>query len=153
MKKIYIVIALICFATQLFAQRNINERIKVQKIAFITERLDLSASEAAKFWPVYNEFEKTTESLRKGDLQEIRKAIRGGNLSDNEAQDLLNRFMAAEEKMHQAKKDLVRKLKNVIPPQKIIALKTAEDAFNKKLLEQLRKRREQFQKRNNNNRN
>lgn len=151
MKKIYLTIAVVCIATQLFAQRNINERIRAQKVAFITERLDLSAEEAAKFWPIYKSYEETTEDIRKGDLQDIRQAMRSGNLSDNEAQRLLDKFMTAEDKMHQAKKDLVADLKNIIPAKKIIALKTAEDAFNKKLIEQLRKRREQFQNRRNRN--
>ena len=45
-------------------------------------------------------------------------------------------------KFFESKKQLVKDLKGVISPQKIIKLKMAEDAFNRELLEKLRKFRE-----------
>lgn len=151
MKKILFTIVALVFVSQVFAQRNINpDRVKAQKVAFITERLDLSSDEAAKFWPIYNAFEDKTNDIRQNDLREVRRAMRQGNLSDSEAQKLLDTFMAAEEKLHQAKKDLVSDLKNVIAPQKIIALKAAEDAFNQRLLQILQQRKEKMQQRKGN---
>ena len=43
-----------------YAQRDgrMNERIKAQKVAFITEKLSLTAEEAQQFWPIYNAFEE-----------------------------------------------------------------------------------------------
>ncbi len=35
-----------------------KDKIKSLKIAFITERLDLSTKEAQTFWPIYNEYEE-----------------------------------------------------------------------------------------------
>ncbi|MGV6831569.1 MAG: hypothetical protein ACWA5P_08430 [bacterium] len=148
MKKIVIVFALSLMVLPLMAQRNINpDRIKAQKVAFITERLDLTSKEAQQFWPIYNAFEEETEGIRQGDLKDVRQAIKNGNLSENEAKELLDKLMSAENRIHQAKLDLVQDLKAIIPAQKIIALKTAEDAFNRKLIEVLKKRREQFQQR------
>ena len=138
---------LLCFNA--YGQRNqdgkMQERIKAQKVAFITERLSLTPDEAQKFWPIYNAFEEKTNNSRKNDLKDLRNAMRKGNLSDSEAQTLLNKFMAFEDKMHEAKKQLVKDLGKAIPPQKIIALKSAEDAFNKKLMSMLRDRREKMQ--------
>ena len=54
--------------------------------------------------------------------------------------------MRVEDKIHDAKKQLVKDLGSAIPPQKIIALKSAEDAFNKKIMEMLRERREKMRK-------
>ena len=34
------------------------------KIAFITQRLDLTSAEAEKFWPIYNEYEVEINNLR-----------------------------------------------------------------------------------------
>ena len=135
-----------------FGQRGakIQERIKAQKVAFITERLDLSADEAQQFWPIYNTYEDKTESIRQNDLKDVRQAMKRGNLSDNEAQDILSKFMAAEDKLHQAKKDLVSDLKKVLPPQKIIALKAAEEAFKQKLIQIMRQQKEKMQQRRQN---
>ena len=151
MNKLIITIVLFAFSLNSFAQRGdkMQERIKAQKVAFITERLDLSANEAQKFWPIYNAFEDKTESIRKNDLRDVRQAMRRGNLSDDEAQTMLNQFMAAEDKLHDAKKQLVSDLKKVIPPQKIIALKVAEEAFKQKLIKIMQQRKERMQNRKN----
>ena len=34
-----------------------RDRIKAEKIAFITDAVGLTSAEAEKFWPVYNKFE------------------------------------------------------------------------------------------------
>ena len=126
-------------------EREMKERIKAQKVAFITERLDLTSLEAQKFWPIYNAFEDKTKAMRQNDLKEVRQAMRRGNLSESEAQKILDQFMAVEDKLHEAKKQLVKDLGSAIPPQKIIQLKSTEDAFNKKLLQMLQQRRERMQ--------
>ena len=55
-----------------------SEKIQSLKIAFITQKLELTADEAQKFWPVYNRYET-----------EIRQAYKdskasGGDAIDNE---------------------------------------------------------------------
>jgi hypothetical protein len=138
---------LLCFNA--FGQRDqegkMQERIKAQKVAFITERLDLTSDEAQKFWPIYNAFEDMTNELRKTDLKELRLAMNKKNLSEKEAQTIIDKFMTYEDKMHQAKKQLIKNLAKAIPPQKIIALKSAEDAFNRMLMERLKQRRDKMQ--------
>ncbi len=149
MKKIILPVLLLMFFFSSWAQpggKEMQERIKAQKVAFITERLNLTPDEAQLFWPIYNQFEDKTNAIRQNDLREVRQAMRRGNLSDNEAQQLLDQFMAVEDKLHAAKKQLVKDLGKAIPPQKIIQLKSAEDAFNQKILEMLQKRRERMRK-------
>ena len=151
MKRIIITLMLLmCVAVGWSQKRGpMQERIKAQKVAFITERLNLTAEEAQNFWPIYNAFEAATNKMRSNDLKEVRQAMRRGNLTDAEANGLLDTFMAVEDKLHTAKKQLVEDLKGVLPAQKIIQLKTAEDAFNRKLLDILERRKEQMQNRQN----
>ncbi|MCK0109304.1 sensor of ECF-type sigma factor [Flavobacteriaceae bacterium S0825] len=149
MKKIItpLLLLIICFSS--YAQRDrkeMQEKIKAQKVAFITDKLDLTSNEAQKFWPVYNAFEERTNQIRRSDLYKIRSVMKKENLTEKEAQDILVKFMAVEEKMHNAKQQLIKDLGNVISPQKIIKLKIAEDAFNRKLMETYRQRREQRMK-------
>jgi uncharacterized protein YfkK (UPF0435 family) len=120
-----------------------KERIKAQKIAFITEKLELTVKEAEKFWPIYNAFEAQTEKVRYEELRDIKRQIRTNpDMSDSEADVLLEKLSKAENQMHQAKVKLVNDLKTVIPSIKIIRLKGAEDEFNRRLLERLRDGRE-----------
>ncbi len=135
----------LCFNTHGQRDGKMQERIKAQKVAFITERLDLSPEEAQNFWPIYNAFENKTNSIRHNDLKEIRETMRRGNLSESEAKQILVQFMAVEDKLHEAKRKLIKDLIKVIPPQKIIQLKASEDAFNKKLMKMLQQRREKMQ--------
>ena len=148
MKRIILPVLLLMMSLPLFAQNNqqMQKRIKAQKVAFITERLDLSPSEAQNFWPIYNSYEDETEAIKRNELRGVRQAMERGNLSEAEAKQVLDQFLAAEDKLYQAKRQLVNDLLDVIPPQKIIALKAAEDAFNKKLIEMLKDRRERMQK-------
>lgn len=142
MKKITTLILLI-FTMVSFGQPErgkMREKIKAEKIAFITQQLDLSADEAEKFWPIYNTFEASTENVKKTYLAPIRQKMRRGtNVSDAEANKLLDNLVTAENKMHEAKVKLVNDLKSAIPAKKIIKLKSVEDAFNRRLLDRLKK--------------
>lgn len=127
-----------------FAQPNgkMKERIKAQKIAFITEKLSLTPEEAQKFWPVYNAYDDTALKIRMEDLREVKSQMRTNqDMSEADADALLAKLLAAEEKMYDAKMKLVNDLKSVIPSRKIILLKAAEDEFNRKLLERLKEGR------------
>lgn len=149
MKQLITPILLLMFTAFSYAQPNgraMQERIKAQKVAFITEKLNLSSQEAQKFWPVYNVYEETTNKIKGKDLREIKSRMRNNpSLSDEEANDLLDQLIQAENNIHTAKLKLVTDLKKVISAEKIIRLKAAEDEFNRKLLERL----EQFRRNRN----
>lgn len=144
-----ILILLVSFSG--FAQRGgeIQERIKTQKIAFITEKLELTSEEAQQFWPIYNEFEAKVEKIKSEDLRPLKKEMRQGDVSDKRASEILEKLIKAETEMHNAKLDLVENLKTVISAKKIIMLKVAEDQFNQKLLDRLKEFRERRQNRRN----
>ena len=150
MKKL-VPIAFLLIATIGFAQPGgkMRERIKSQKIAFITERLNLTTTEAQEFWPIYNAFETKIERIRSQELRVIRQKMRQNpEMSNTEAEKILADLMNAEDRMYQAKVDLFNTLKGVLPAKKIIQLNAVEDEFNKKLLEHLRDFRDKRQKRN-----
>ncbi len=147
MRKIILIVIFISVSTmQLFAQRNNNDRIKVLKITFITNALDLSSKEAEKFWPVYNEYSKTIQKEKNKKMRELAQQARdkGGvdNLSDKEATQMLVDYINIDANVLTAKRTLYKKLNGVIPPKKIIKLFKAEQDFNKELLKRLRQRRE-----------
>ncbi|MTE27469.1 sensor of ECF-type sigma factor [Winogradskyella ouciana] len=147
-KLIPILVLLISFSS--FAQNGgkMQERIKAQKIAFITEKLSLTSEEAQQFWPIYNAYEAKVEDIRSKDLQPLKQEMRRGDISDKRAKELLEKLMKAETDMHEAKLQLVQDLKEVISSKKIILLKAAEDQFNKILLERLKQMRDKRNRKN-----
>ena len=118
-----------------------KEQIYALKVAFITNNVSLTASEAEKFWPIYNAFEekqfelkhiKSISYVKKMDAESLSK------MSDKEALLILSRIEANEEELFQLRKKLIVNLKSILSPVKIIKLKKAEEEFNKKLLQQYR---------------
>ncbi|MFH4967349.1 hypothetical protein V8G61_04005 [Gaetbulibacter sp. M240] len=126
------------------AQPN-RDQIRSLKVAFITERLNLTPKEAQEFWPVYNAYDDRMVKIKFEELRGIRRAIKKNveTVDDVEAKILLDNLVNAENKLHEQKVGLIISLKKVISPQKILLLKIAEEDFNRKLFEQFRKKREQ----------
>ncbi|WP_369994066.1 sensor of ECF-type sigma factor [Winogradskyella sp.] len=150
MKRLILIVLLLTSAAN-FAQggEKIQERIKAQKVAFITEKLELTSEEAQQFWPIYNEFEAKIEKIKSEDLRPLKKEMRQGDVSDKRAGEILEKLLEAETEMHNAKLELAEDLKKVIPAKKIIMLNVAEDQFNQKLLDKLKEFRDRRQNRRN----
>ena len=140
MKHLPLIIAVLVCAFGFSQDREaMRDRIKAQKVAFITEKLELTVEESKGFWPIYNRFEETSESIKRNDFRKIKQAMRAPNtLSDKEANELLKDFMKAEKTLHDAKIKMLNDLTKVISAEKILRLRAAEDEFNRKLLERLR---------------
>jgi len=150
---INICVVLMFFSSlQLYAQDSKRERIKSLKIAYITDKLDLTSEEAEKFWPIYNRFDDNSHRLRNREFRKIKKKLRNENLSlitNEEAMKILNKMEAIETELYNEKKKLVVDLQKVISPKKIILLKKVEDDFNKELFRRLRQQqRAPLKKRN-----
>ena len=148
MKKLIPILVLLISFSGFSQGGKIQERIKAQKIAFITEKLSLTTEEAQQFWPIYNTYENKVEDIRSKDLKPLKQEMRRGDISDKRADEILEKLMDAETKMHEAKLQLVQDLKKVISSKKIILLKAAEDQFNKVLLDRLKKMRENRNRKN-----
>ena len=126
------------------AQRNDNEKIKAYKTAFLTEALELTVDEAEKFWPVYNAYSKEYQKIKITKTRQIFKKIRtaGGidQLSESEADTILEEFVEIDSNVAKAKEKLKKNLTGVISSKKMIKLLSAEQNFNKELLKRFRNR-------------
>ncbi len=147
MKKILLILILIISISAFSQDKERYERIKALKIAFITERLELTESEAQKFWPIYNEFETKNQSLRREMIGNFRNSD-FDSMSEQEAKKHLENMMAKDTKKYELKQQFVNDLLKILPAKKIILLKATEDAFNRRMMEQFKKRREGQRKNN-----
>ncbi|MDP3353949.1 MAG: hypothetical protein Q8S44_09425 [Flavobacteriaceae bacterium] len=127
------------------AQNTDNENIKALKVAFITEQLTLTTSEAEKFWPIYNYYTGKEYNLKIIEIRKLRHQIKakGGidAISDNEADLILKRLIEIENEIASIKNEMNQKLKPILSSKKLIKLQIAEFEFNRKVLEELRKKR------------
>src|SRR4051812_21621428 len=104
LKLIIATMYLFCYTTT-FAQprgeRNQERRedIEAQKVAFITQKLNLTPEEAQKFWPVYNQYQDKIQELRKKRRQEGKTAKENFDaLSDKELEQLIDNDLAMKQK-------------------------------------------------------
>ena len=118
-----------------------KEQIKALKVAFITDELELTTSEAEKFWPLFNAYDAKQTELRHEKMKSFLNRMEEGaidKMSDKEATAFLNQMESTEQELYENRKKFTANLKNVIPPLKILKLKKAEEDFNRKLLKQYR---------------
>ena len=149
MKKLILIVLVITSVS--YGQRPNNngqgsksERIKSLKIAHITEELDLTSSEAEKFWPIYNEFDDAMMAIRKKQRGDSNGKLHKEGidaLTDEEANILIDKMLEMKTTELAYRKELVANLKGVLPPKKIIKLQQAERSFKEKLLRRLKEKK------------
>ena len=146
MKKLIFVSFLLILSFNAFSQRKEKEeRIKALKIAFITERLEFTEAEAQKFWPLYNAFEDENRKLRH-QAYDKRKKENIDDLTEAQAKDLVNEIITIENQKSKLREKFMRDLLTAIPAKKVILLKSTEDAFNRRMFEEFKKRRQEKEK-------
>jgi hypothetical protein len=127
------------------AQNNVPERLNAYKIGFFTKRLNLSASEAEKFWPVYNDFQLQRQQVQAEKLKLIRTFNQGENtLSDNQISEIGDKLVGAIVKESELAVAFHKKLKEVLPPAKVIRFYQAENQYKMQLLNELQKRQQNW---------
>lgn len=146
-KKILFYLLIFLCSFSLTAQKNKESRdkIKALKIAYLTEQLNLTTTEAQKFWPIYNSFDKKQREIRYRNRGEIKKLVseKGSidKIDDKEAERLILAKLNNDKDLYLAQKEFVYQLKNIISHKKILKLQIAEMEFGRKLMRKYRERK------------
>ncbi len=119
-----------------------REKIKALKIAYLTEKLDLSPSEAEKFWPLYHAYQKELRAL-KGPKPRAKPDA----LSAEEAKARIEELLESDAKRLALRRQYTAKFLEVLPPQKVLKLYRAERTFQRFLFKKLMKKKEKGERR------
>ncbi|MFI5148742.1 MAG: sensor of ECF-type sigma factor [Bacteroidia bacterium] len=133
------------FALPVLAQQRpgAREKIETMKIAYITTAVNLTEAEAQQFWPIYNEAEIKRKELRKSRMSERKEAAQNfETMTDKEAEVFIDKEIEFKQKELDIQKDLHAKLKKVLSAKKIARLYKAETDFQRKVLQELERKRE-----------
>ena len=120
-----LLLVVLAFSSPLWAQEQpasnmdiLRDKIKADKKLLIAENLMLTESEATKFWPVYEEYQKELEAIN----QKLTKTIEGyaaeynaATLTDEKAKTLMTDALAVEEAELAMKRKYLEKLSGIIP--------------------------------------
>ena len=143
--KFLIVVSILFFQFTDVSGQDLNnkrEKIKAQKVAFITSKLQLTPEEAQQFWPVYNEFDNKREALNKEKNKEVRNyVLKKDNFSDSESEKVADDIIQYGIKLANLKQEYHLKFKIFFPANKVVGLYIAEGQFKQYLIKQIRNKR------------
>lgn len=120
-----------------------KERVQAMKVAFLTDKLNLTAAEAEKFWPVYNEYMDKRDALQKTFRQKakITKDTPPELMTEEQADEVINAQLQEEQSQLDLKKEYLPKFKKLIGSKKVVGMYMAEKEFNKILLQKLKEQK------------
>lgn len=144
---------MICLTGMLSAQKQIErpgmekirERVKAERIAYITEKVALTSEEAQKFWPVYNVFSSEIEAIRK-ELRNLRMQRMNNldKLSEKELDESFAKELVLLDKQNTLLKENHSNIRKLLPAAKVALLYDAEKKFKMQLMRKMKERRENF---------
>jgi hypothetical protein len=140
---ISLIIVTMLFTIQATAQpgngRPNRDKMKAQRIAFITNKLALTPDEAKAFWPIYDEYDQKRQEIVKS-FRHNRQAgpENPDQLTDKEAMELADNQIIEAQKLLDLRKEYHIKFKQVLPAKKILQLYDSEREFQKMLIDRLR---------------
>lgn len=153
LKKSVTYLIALCISAAAFAQQSADrsntdyhERMKAEKIAFITDFVGLSPEEAQSFWPVYNEIEARQNQLQKEEhssYRELRDAQKSG---EGDFATLLDKYLSAKSANVDLHVANVEKYSKILPLEKLSKFYTSEEKYRRELISRYMKGNGQFNK-------
>lgn len=141
MKKLISLACLACMlSTAAFAQEkggDWQEKVRAERVAFLTTELDLTEAEAQAFWPVYNTVQDERRDAFKAARQAgkaLSEALKSG---EGDTAALLEDYLKAQEATSALERTAVERFKKVLPIEKVAKLTLAEEKFRHRQIGQL----------------
>lgn len=134
-----LIITVLCSTIAIAQSKDHHEKIKTLKVAYITEKLNLTQTEAQNFWHIYNKFEDSYSTLRSA-VSDNRKNIDLDALTEAEAKVLIAKMTDLYDKRYQAFQQYMADLQTVLPAKKVILLKKVEEDFKRKMFDEYKNR-------------
>jgi hypothetical protein len=129
---------------RLTAQNSNFEKLNTYRIGFFTKKLNLTSQEAEKFWPVYNEYQRQKNIIQLDKISIIREFnLSESTMSDNQLSEMGDKLIADVTQELSLAVTMHKKLKEILPPAKVIRFYQAENQYKAQLLEELQGIRQQ----------
>jgi hypothetical protein len=108
-----------------------REKLESAKIAYITNRLNLTSDQAKDFWPIYNEYERKRYETRTRPMREGYRMTNGGKNSPTEEQAaaLIVMHMESRNQDLVQEREYIGRLQTVLDNNQILRLLTIDESF------------------------
>jgi hypothetical protein len=137
MKKYITILVLFLSALNSLGQtkKESSEKIKVLKVAFLTQELQLTSAEAERFWPLYNLHRGKLDTLGRTTIKKKIKEVGDlNNLQESEAKKFVLLRLDLEKKISSEKEDFIQSVSLFLTYKKIMKLYISEREFARKLM-------------------
>ncbi len=141
MKRLFLGAVFVLITLTIFGQNKSKvDAINATKVAFFTDKLDLTAAEAQKFWPVYNDYRRRKNKIIQ-DKKNLMKycSENMANLSNEEMAEIADKYTEYFKKEADLFVKFNDKFKSVIPVEKVMKLYIADNQFKIYLLNEIKK--------------
>lgn len=103
-----------------------KEKLESAKVAFITQRLDLSPEQAEKFWPAYNQHSKEKRSL----MREIDRLVKEDEeITDVRAAAVIERRFEIQQQILDSERAFMKNIVKIISPVQAVKLDDVNKDF------------------------
>ena len=110
----------------------LRKDLKRDKVAILTELMELSPEEAAKFWPVYNEYDKALTKLGDERIAFVRMyAENYGLLTDQKVTQIATGLLDLEGRRNQLEKQYFQRMSQAMSPKLAARFLQIEDQIEK----------------------
>ena len=99
----------------------VHEKLKADKKLIVSNYMELTESEAKKFWPVYEDYQKDLQKIDQrllNLLQSYAADHRNNSLTDEKAKKLLDDWIAIEQDEAKRRGTFAPKVLQAVPPKK-----------------------------------
>jgi hypothetical protein len=144
-KGIIVLLALtILTITKGAAQNQGREKLEAYRIAFFTQRLNLTPQEAEKFWPVYNEFQNKRNAIQTDRMMLNRNVNQNElNMSEKEMTEAGDKLISLQLQEANLAMEYHKRFREILTPAKVIRLYQAENLYRIQLLNELKQNQNQ----------
>ena len=133
-----LIFSFLLFSGQLLFAQSEKDKVEALRIAFISKRVELTAAEAEKFWPVYNEYNDKLKAIKKNLRQSYRK--KAETLNEKEAEELYYLDLQSKQAETDVHKVYSEKIKTIIGVKKVVRLRVAEEEFKREIINSIREK-------------
>lgn len=116
-----------------YQDREAHDRMKAERVAYLTSAMDLTSAEAEKFWPVYNSMEKARKTAFRN-VMEAYKALDEGlkaGKSEKEISNLLDKYVTAVKESRNVEDRFMPQLTKILSVEKVAKLFIGEEEFRR----------------------
>jgi hypothetical protein len=144
MKKLIYVGLILIFGISVFAQNGRQqpdrEKIQAARIAFLTNRLELSVSQAKVFWPIFTEYDSKKGTMLK-EYSEKKRILfdrnEERNLSDEDSKKMLDFYLEQKQAELDLEKSYLQKFNAVLDAKQVWKVITFDSDFRRSLMRRI----------------